>query len=141
MIIDLTQLNSSIKDTIKINENLSFTDEDLKGTDLIDLKDVIVDGEIYKGNLDNYNLNLKIKGKMILPCSRTLKPTEHDFNIEIDENLEENQENFKKNQKSIDIFPIIWENILMEIPMKVISEKAKNISLEGNGWKFTQDED
>ena len=139
MIIDLTQLNSSIKDTIKINENLSFTDEDLKGTDLIDLKDVIVDGEIYKGNLDNYNLNLKIKGKMILPCSRTLKPTEHDFNIEIDENLEENQENFKKNQKSIDIFPIIWENILMEIPIRIINKEVKNIAVKGEGWELITD--
>ena len=56
------------------------------------------------------------------------------------ENMEENERNF---QNTIDILPIIWENILMEIPMRVVSEEAKNsdISLEGNGWKFVTEEE
>ena len=28
----------------------------------------------------------------------------------------------------------------MEIPMKVVSEKAKNIKLEGDGWRLITDE-
>ena len=46
----------------------------------------------------------------------------------------------KKSENTIDIFPIIWENILMEIPIKVTSPDADK-ELSGDGWKFvTNDE-
>ena len=45
----------------------------------------------------------------------------------------------KKNEKTIDILPIIWENILMEIPMKVISPKAKDMKTKGDGWELITD--
>ena len=59
---------------------------------------------------------------------------------ELMENIEENSTNF---QNSIDILPIIWENILMEIPMRVISDEAdiSNIKVEGEGWKFVTEEE
>ena len=54
--------------------------------------------------------------------------------------MEEIEENDKKIENSIDILPIIWENILMEIPMKVVSEEAKDIELKGDGWRLITDE-
>ena len=51
-------------------------------------------------------------------------------------------ENFDKNYRnSIDIFPIIWENILMEIPMRVVSDEAKDYKIEGEGWKLVTEEE
>ena len=138
MIIDLTPLKSGIKDEIIINEDLSF-DESIKETEIIDIKNTKVTGKIYIDSLDNYIINLKINGIMILPCSRTLKPTEYEFTSEIDENLEEIIGNFKKNQKTIDILPIIWENILMEIPIRIINPKADEIKLKGDGWELITD--
>ena len=43
-------------------------------------------------------------------------------------------------ENTIDIFPIIWENILVEIPSRVISGDTENLSLEGNGWKLCTEE-
>ena len=139
MIIDLTPLKAGLKDQVDINEELLFTKEDLKDTELIDLQNVKVEGQIYIDSLNSYILNLTIKGKMILPCSRTLKPTDYEFETKIDENLEENEEKFKKNQKTIDILPIIWENILMEIPIRIINPDAENIKIEGDGWELITD--
>ena len=139
MIIDLTPLKAGLKEQIDINEELLFTKEDLKDTELIDLQNVKVEGQIYIDSLNSYILNLTIKGKMILPCSRTLKPTDYEFETKIDENLEENEEKFKKNQKTIDILPIIWENILMEIPIRIINPEAENIKIEGDGWELITD--
>ena len=138
MIIDLTPLKSGIKNEIIIDENISF-DEKIKETELLDIKNTKVSGKIYIDSLDEYIINLKINGTMILPCSRTLKPTEYKFTSEIDENLEEITENFKKNQKTIDILPIIWENILMEIPIRIINPKADEIKLKGDGWELITD--
>ena len=84
---------------------------------------------------------------MKLSCAITLKPVDYPFKFEIDGELEELmrdlEENSKNFQNTIDILPIIWENILMEIPMRVISDelKDKEINMSGDGWKFVTDEE
>jgi len=140
MIIDLTPFNLG-KDKIIIDEYLYFSKDDLKDTELLDMQNVHVNGEVYLNNLNEYIVSLNVNGKMILPCSRTLKPTGYDFEIDIEENVEENQEKFKKTQKTIDILPIIWENILMEIPIKVINPDAEETLEKGDGWELITDED
>ena len=79
-----------------------------------------------------------------MPCAITLKPVDYPFSVEINGELEELlMENSKKFQNTIDIFPIIWENILMEIPMRVVSPNVdkSDIKLSGDGWKFASDEE
>lgn len=142
MNIDLTPLLSGYKDFIVIDETCVFCEEQLKGSTLLSLNDVKVTGKIYLEH-DTFRMNAVIEGTMILPCSVTLEAVEYPFHIQIDENLEEwvgeFEKKYKKCQNSIDILPIIWENILMEIPMKVVSEKAKDIHLEGDGWRLITD--
>lgn len=144
---DLIRLNNNIDKSIEVNEVYSFTLDELKGTDLLKLDDVKVEGEIRKNSLGNIELNVDVEGVMVLPCAITLKPVNYPFSIEISGEIEELMENFDENernfQNSIDILPIIWENILMEIPMRVVSEEAKNsdIKLEGEGWKFVTEEE
>ena len=145
MKIDILNVLTRVEEKIEFHENISYSKEQLQSVGIIDLKDAYVDGQIYLNSEDTVEIECFIHGIMILPCSITLEPVEYPFNISVEDDLfallGEIVENSKKSQNSIDISPIIWENILMEIPMKVTSEKAKNISLEGNGWKFTRDED
>ena len=109
-----------------------------------DLKDVKVTGQISKNNLDSYNVYLKVSGEMILPCAITLKPVNYPFNIEIDEIFSEDasemSKKIKKFENTIDILPIVWENILMEIPMRVVSPDASLEKVEGNGWKLVTED-
>ncbi len=144
---DLIRLNNNIVKSIEVNEEYSFTLDELKGTDLLKLDNVKVEGEILKNGLGNIELNLSVEGIMVLPCAITLKPVNYPFNVQISGEIEELMENFDEIstnfQNSIDILPIIWENILMEIPMRVVSDEAKNsdIKMEGEGWKFVTDEE
>ena len=143
MIYDITRLNNNIDKSIDINCTYSFKKEELSGTDLIELNDVKILGSINKNSLDNIELNLNVKGIMVLPCSITLKPVNYPFEVningELSELLKNNEENSINLQNSIDILPIIWENILMEIPMRVVSPdiKDKEINMSGDGWSFT----
>lgn len=143
MEIDITRLKSGIEDCIDVDLTYSFSKEELEGTDLLELNDIKINGIITKDSLDNYSIDLNVDGIMVLPCAITLEPVNYPFNVKISGNLEEMlqeiNENSKKIENSIDIFPIIWENILMEIPMKVVSEKAKDIKLEGDGWRLITD--
>ena len=143
MNIDITKLKSGIVNQIEIDELYSFNEEQLQNTEIISLNNVEIKGYISSNKLDSYDINLNIKGVMVLPCSITLEPTNYEFKCQIDGNiddlLEEIGEVSKKTQNTIDILPIIWENILMEIPMRVVSPevKDKEISLSGDGWSFT----
>ena len=82
---------------------------------------------------------------MVLPCSVTLNPVNYEFQTNIEGNLKEIYEEigkkYENNQKTIDILPIIWENILMEIPIKVVNSDASGIKTKGEGWELITDED
>ncbi len=146
MIIDITKLKSNIVDKIDIDEEVIVDSELLKETDIIELKDTLVKGFITKDDLNSYNLNVIISGTMVLPCSVSLKPTNYEFSCSIDENIEELLEELgktlKNSENTIDIFPIIWENILMEIPMHIVNEDIHDVKLSGDGWRvITEVED
>jgi uncharacterized protein len=142
MNIDITRLRNKIDSILDIDFTYSFSEEELKNTDIRKLDNVSIKGYIRRNSLDEYELNINIVGTMVLECAITLKDVNYDFNIEIDDNLDRLlEENDKKIQNTIDIFPIIWENILLEVPMKVVSEDASLEKTEGDGWKLiTEDE-
>lgn len=140
MNIDITKLKSGIESIIEINEKL---DLDVSNTEIIALKDLELHGNITKED-DIYYINAILSGIMTIPCSITLKPVDIEFNTEIDGNIDELLKEIgifdKKNENTIDIFPIIWENILMEIPMRVVSDEIDTNSLNGDGWRFVTGE-
>ena len=123
--------------SIDIDTTCNFTN--FEGTDIQKMTEVKVTGTITKDVADDYFISLNIQGTMTLPDSLTLEPVEYPFDINVDENLEEVAENFKKSDKTIDILPIIWENILMEIPIRVTGKNSKALKMEGEGWSFMED--
>lgn len=144
MNIDIIRLKSGIVNKIDIDKVIKIEEEQLKNTGILELDEINVVGNITKNNIDEYILNIRVYGKMILPCSISLKPTDYPFDLEINGNikdlLEEIGENEKNLENTIDIFQIIWENILMEIPIRVVNENVHDIKLEGEGWQFVTGE-
>ena len=144
MNFDITRLNNNIDKSVPIDITYSFNSEELKGTDLLKLDNVKINGELFKNSLGNIELDCSVEGVMQLPCAITLSPVDYPFSLNISDEVEtlfneigENQTNF---QNTIDIFPIIWENILMEIPTRVVSDDAKDVNMSGDGWSFTTEE-
>lgn len=141
MNFDIRRLNSNLDSSVLVDIKYEFNEKELEGTDLINCS-CQVSGEIYKSLTNELAVNLNVKGIMVLPCAITLNPVEYPFNIDINGEISEISDNFDKNcTNTIDIFPIIWENILMEIPMRVVSEEAKDYKAEGDGWKLITEEE
>ncbi len=144
MEIDITRLKSGLDSFIPVDIIYSFKEAELKNSGILKLDDVKINGEISKNSLNDYNISIIVKGTMVLPCSLTLKPVNHDFSLKIEGNLtemlEEINEKEKNNQKTIDIFPIIWENILMEIPIRIVSDDVSDVKTKGDGWELVTDE-
>ena len=145
MNIDIVRLNNDIDKNILIDTTYSFSKEEMKGTDLLKLDNVKIVGELHKNVLGNIVLSVDVSGVMVLPCAVTLKPVDYPFSLVIDDEIEKLYENIEEKttnlQNTIDILPIIWENILMEIPMRVVSPDAEGVKLSGDGWKLVTDED
>lgn len=145
MNIDITRLKSGIDSQVEIDMLYSFDKEMLKSTDILSLDNVSIKGYITSNSIDDYDLDVNVDGIMVLPSSLTLEPTDYKFSIKIegniDELLKEINETLKKNQNTIDILPIIWENILMEIPIRVVGDKNQNLRMEGDGWKLITEEE
>ena len=145
MNIDIVRLNNDIDKNIEIDTTYSFSKEEMEGTDLLKLDNVKIVGELHKNVLGNIVLSAEVSGIMVLPCAVTLKPVDYPFSIVIDDEIEKLYENIEENpinlQNTIDILPIIWENILMEIPMRVVSPDAEGVKLSGDGWKLVTEED
>ena len=144
MIIDITKLKQCILNELEVNEDIIIEKEMLEKAKIIDLKDANVNGYITKDNGNDYYVDLSLRGTLVLPCSITLKPVDYDFATEIagsyNEMMSEIGENSKINENSLDILPIIWQNILMEIPIKVTGPEATDLKLSGDGWKLVTEE-
>ena len=145
MKINLSRLANNFIEKITISEIIVIDEEYLKNTEIRKLSELKVEGFISSTDEEFYVLNLKVKGEMILPCSITLEDVAYPFNINIDEALTEEdvkEENFIKIiNKSIDIIPIIWQNIVMEVPLKVTSQKAESLKLRGEGWELIKEDE
>lgn len=140
MIIDITRLRSGIDAEVIVDETYSFKEEELKNSGVTSIDDVKVEGAITLNSLSEIYLDLEVSGTMVIPCAITLKPVDYPFSISIEGSLEEFMDETKELtancQNSLDILPIIWENILMEIPMRVVSEDAQDVHLSGDGWRL-----
>ena len=143
MDIDLTLLHSRTKDEIDISNTYTIPVEYYSNTDIIELKDVKVEGSVYRDvseyeeeELQDY-INCKISGTLIIEDSISLEEIEYPFFIEYVDILEEN---CKKNENTLDIFQFLCENIVLEIPLQFT--KVKDLSkFHGDGWKLISEDE
>lgn len=136
--IDITPLKNESKEKIEFDENLEYTSDDLKNTSIKRLENVNAKGFISRVSDDVYHLELTIQGNMVLVCARSLEEVNYPINIFIDKNVSENVIPDEKQiffQNSLDIFGIVWENIVLEVPLRVVKEGAQFLK-EGNGWSL-----
>ena len=137
MTIDLFNLVVNNK-TINIDSDIIIPNEYLENSGIRRLNNIHFKGNIKKLVDDTYSLEGLLSGTMILADDITLEDYEYNFTSEIEENIEETSINL---QKTLDITDILWQNILIEVPSKVVNDKNKNIKLEGNGWRLISEDD
>lgn len=140
MNIDITRLRSNFDKSVSIDESVNNITDGLDGTDIKEIKNLNITGYIDRDVIDEYHIYLKIEGTLILECAITLKDVEYPISIEIDDNYEdlmaEIGENVKNVVNTLDIWPIIWHNVLLVVPMRVVSPGAEAEITQGDGWEF-----
>lgn len=145
MNIDLTNLITNKEPKIQLDIDVCIDTNMFENTDIRELKNTKFTGMIQKLYDDEFEISGTLQGIMILPDDITLEDTEYEFSTDVEEKFIENDQsndnNLKIIQNKLDITEFLWQNILVEIPMKVINPKNENIKLEGNGWRLTTEEE
>ena len=139
--IDLSKLIYNNLYQIPVEEEFDVPLEMLNNTEIRKISPLKISGFV-SNNEGEYQLDIKVTGTMVLACARTLKNVEYPFSIDIDEIIDENNDkSLEIIQNRVDIFPIIWQYILADVPLRVLHPDAKQCLTEGNGWRFiTEDE-
>lgn len=138
MEIELNKLDH----TYTLDEDFTVDLNKYQNKDIVDLKNMHVKGELKINYEDNLEVNLVITGIMVLKDSVTLNPIDHPIDIKIEEEFNINEPYFKeyyeKEQNILDIMAILWENIVLEVPMRLTN--ADNMTIEGDGWSMGSNE-
>ena len=137
MNIEIYKFNMNNK--VFVDQDVNFPKEFDKG-DIKDLKNVHVNGYLTISEYDELDYNLTITGTMILEDSVTLEETEYDFESEADDSAGNYEKYLNKNRNLLDILPILWENIVSEVPISVKNEGSTLQNVSGNGWEFESNE-
>ncbi len=113
------KVNHEIDEVVSVEE---FTHK----TDIIEISPVHVTGEYEIYDHEEFVFYLDIDCTLTLPCAVTLKPVEYLMHIETEETFTtfKDEDSHHIEGITIDLLPIIWSNILLEMPMRVVSEGA-----------------
>lgn len=124
---------------INIDEYVSFNEEYLKLSTIKKLDDVYVKGRLYLSITEEIVFIGSVKGIMKLQDAYSGELIDYPFSIEIEETLTDltkiPQETQKNKQNTLDLKEVLWENIVLEVP--IATSSSKNIkTTKGEGWEI-----
>ena len=138
MKIDLFKLNNF--NFVSVDENISIPEEyDLNKAGIRRIENLHVRGTISIDYADEIVADLTITGDFILPCAVSLEDVLYPINVKIEENMGKFEDFYNKNKNTLDILPFIWENIVSEVPIRVVKDEYKDFKQSGNGWEVISD--
>lgn len=105
-----------------------------------DLKDVEVTGSgNFNSSEERLYVTYHVQGTMVVPCAISLEDVDYPFSIDTDVVFAfykpEDDEDVVEARKDVaDLTSVIFQEIMMAIPMRVVKEGAK-MKTSGSGWK------
>ncbi len=138
MYIDLARVDEK---GIVIDDVISFGEEYISKTPIKKLDNVKVQGRAYYSVTNEVVLECTVEGEMTLLDAIDLEPIDYPFKIEINEVLDElSDEKDQKTSKRLDIIDILWQNIVLEVPISIRKNPDKKYDLAGEGWELVMEE-
>lgn len=128
-----------------IDEKIDFSEVAKFNTDIRSISKVHITGQGQQvGQKVVFDLNIQCV--VTLSCAITLDNVKYPINIKtreifsFDENDYEDEDIIIVKGKTVELAPIIWQNIVLEIPLRVISEGAYDkVDKKGSDWELTEE--
>ncbi len=135
MIVNLNLLPQDIDTSIVIPPSF------YSHSSILNISPVNLQGIIRYNASDEVEINLNCKCTLELEDAVTCEKINYPLNLEINENLDINAgempKYYEKKQNTLDIIEFLWENIVLEVPIRVT--KASGTHMSGEGWELNQE--
>ena len=122
MKIDLNELN--YKKEILIDQKMNFKNT---YSGIKEVKDAYFSGRIFIDTTEEVKLEGVLKADLVLIDAVDLSDYYHKIEVNIEEIL-------SLDQKILDINEILWENIVLEVPIRVTNHESN--PQKGKGWEI-----
>ncbi|KOC24415.1 MULTISPECIES: YceD family protein [Bacillus amyloliquefaciens group] len=144
------QLHQMAKKSFEFDETVELNELTKLNSDIRRISPVRVKGRT-EIESKQVSFDFTISGEMVLPCSRTLVDVPYPFTIATKElfrfhksdDIEDEDVHFAEDD-TVDLTPIIKEEILLEIPMQVFCETEQKEGAApqvGKDWQVISEED
>lgn len=139
MLIDLSKLLK--QNRYEVDEDCSLI-ENFQNTSIKALKNLHIKGIISHTLSDEITIDATLKGIMVLEDAYTLELVDYPFDIKIDATISNDEQKSlkitKNNENALDISSILWENIVLEVPISYSSHQ-KVLTDHGEGWQLVDE--
>ena len=123
---------------IELDEDIEFPKSFYENTDILDMTDFHVKGEIKYNLSDEVEVNLHVTGNIHLKDAITLDDIIYPIDLKIMENLsdleQESEKVIEKSKNVLDKLEFLWENIVLEVPISLTNNSGATFS--GEGWEL-----
>lgn len=114
-----------------------------KGTEILNMPLIDVEFEIKRNSSQDDLLFLKAEGHFDITDSKTLQSVAYPFCFEFEEKIDESNDFFAKklenSKNTLDIMEILWENIVLEIPISYSVSEETFLEGSHDGWEVTKE--
>lgn len=119
-----------------INDTIIIPKSYYENSGVLDIKNLQVNGRLYYDSENELWGDFDIDGILIIKDSISDEDVEYPISIKYSDILDET---LKKDENTLDLFEFLWENIVLEIPLKFT--KVMDLSeFHGDGWKLISEE-
>ncbi len=128
----IAQIKKKIHQDPTFRGELDLTGYVPKDEDIISVDTVNVDGRMsIEGDDELFVFEMDISTVLTVACSRSLRPVDLVMDFTVREIFSyDNEDEYRQIEGiSIDLSPIVWSNIYLEKPMRVIHPQAKDMDV------------
>ena len=127
----IDQLLKKAHQGIEFDETIDYSSVLDKAGDILSISTAHVEGT-YTYHDPDFIFDLKIQTTLTMACAKTLKPVQVDLDFSVEEifslTLDEEKRLIEGN--SIDLYPVVWSNIYLEKPLRVVHPDAKDLTFD-----------
>lgn len=125
----IQHLNRYQFDSLKFDNTLSDFNERFSHPDITHIEDVNVEGRMIIRDA-KYIFQLYIETVIHMQCALTLVDVPVEIQLDVEEIFSDNSIDHLITGNQIDLYPIVWMNIVAEKPMRVIANGAQRHFVE-----------
>lgn len=140
MVISLSKITDA---GMSVEEDVILPKHFYEKSSILDIPNMHVSGRVYYDYESNLSLDLQIEGIFLINDAVTLDEITYPFSCEIAEKIDDIEDRcgdfYEKSKNILDINGILWENIVLEIPIRVTNTKEEIKDMKGNGWELVNE--